>query len=454
MKKVDVLNLEWTSYPSRDRETATLVCNYLRYMGFNVVEGPVHNGYKLLNFYKPKLFYITNTVGASINVEVMKYAKSLGIWCVSGVSEGNFRKERLDQYMWSKNKDRILYEDKWMLWTQRARELVLEKDPTLQTKLEVVGGAGFDRYKILTRDTAWFDKYCSIDVDFIVGVGCWNFGFTDPRDPRHKHYSRILNQKQMDFFKSDRDYFNIELCKLIEANPRIVFLLKEHPGSKLGHWASGIEGCDKYLNVHIVKNEVSIFQCLSVSNIWLSYQSTTAMEAWLMGTKTGLLNPSGTNFPLRTNVHHGQPNFPDAVAWSEAIKKFQNTGKLPGFEELQSKRALITRDVIEWDDALNHVRAGNVIIKLLESEVQPSKFPKTPDVKRPSWKRRMRQRLMWQFCPYMRNHSGFNQYYELYRRTWSDEELREFSSARMHQQLQYYKTRQLTREQLRKIKAI
>ena len=28
---IDVLNLEWTSTPSRDREVATMVCNYLRF---------------------------------------------------------------------------------------------------------------------------------------------------------------------------------------------------------------------------------------------------------------------------------------------------------------------------------------------------------------------------------------------------------------------------------------
>ena len=28
---IDVLNLEWNSSPSRDREVATLVCNYLKY---------------------------------------------------------------------------------------------------------------------------------------------------------------------------------------------------------------------------------------------------------------------------------------------------------------------------------------------------------------------------------------------------------------------------------------
>ena len=43
MSKADVLNLEWSSFPSRDREMATLVCNYLRFQGYSVIEGSIFN---------------------------------------------------------------------------------------------------------------------------------------------------------------------------------------------------------------------------------------------------------------------------------------------------------------------------------------------------------------------------------------------------------------------------
>ena len=53
--KIDVLNLEWTTYPSRDRQAATLVCNYLQYMGFTVIEDSLFRGCYLIDKYNPKM---------------------------------------------------------------------------------------------------------------------------------------------------------------------------------------------------------------------------------------------------------------------------------------------------------------------------------------------------------------------------------------------------------------
>ena len=55
---MDVLNLEWTSYPSRDRNMATLVCNYLRYMGVTVKESSVFCGFEMIDKLKPGLLFI------------------------------------------------------------------------------------------------------------------------------------------------------------------------------------------------------------------------------------------------------------------------------------------------------------------------------------------------------------------------------------------------------------
>jgi len=75
---VDVLNLEWTSYLSRDRVSATLICNYLRYCGLNVVEKSIFNGFYFINKFKRKILFMTNTCGAEINQEIARYAKSNG----------------------------------------------------------------------------------------------------------------------------------------------------------------------------------------------------------------------------------------------------------------------------------------------------------------------------------------------------------------------------------------
>ena len=97
--RLAVLNLEWTSYPSRDREMVALVGNYLRYQGYSFLEDTVFNGYHLLNKFKPKLFFITNSIGAIININLMKYSRKKNILGASLISEGNFKDniEYLDQ---------------------------------------------------------------------------------------------------------------------------------------------------------------------------------------------------------------------------------------------------------------------------------------------------------------------------------------------------------------------
>ena len=87
--RVDVLSLEWTSYPSRDREAATLVCNYLKYMGVSVYEGSIFNGYFLIDRFNPKILFITNSVGSLLNLDIVKYAKAkeLSVYpvCLRGI---------------------------------------------------------------------------------------------------------------------------------------------------------------------------------------------------------------------------------------------------------------------------------------------------------------------------------------------------------------------------------
>jgi hypothetical protein len=65
IKRLDVINLEWSSKPNRDRQVTTLVCNYLRYMGYSVSEyscfdnyvlSPQKNKNKFLKKYKKEGF--------------------------------------------------------------------------------------------------------------------------------------------------------------------------------------------------------------------------------------------------------------------------------------------------------------------------------------------------------------------------------------------------------------
>jgi hypothetical protein len=417
---VDVLNLEWTSFPSRDRESSTLICNYLRHCGMSVFEGPVHNGFFLIQKYKPSVIYMSNIIGAKINFEVALWCKSNKIPLISGIAEGNMRDYAQAHMIWGHNLYHEPIEDKWFLWTKRTQKLVHTLVTAYRNNTSVTGYAGADRYVFCPREKQWLADIT--DYDLVVGVGCWSFGSFHKDSLRHDVATKRYSSKEIDRFLSDREKFDSALNKIIRSLPKVLFILKEHPGRDMGLWGSAIEKSQNEPNVRVYKNERSIFECLSVSDIWISYESTTAMEAWLMGIPTGLLNPSGVDFPGRHNIWKGQPNFATADEWFEAIRFFQNNGELPGFAEKKPERDKIIEDTIQWADGLNHVRAGNEIIKFLEKGIPAEPLPKGVTSKTNI------QALKHTLRYYIKGSPT----------KWSQKEVESFAQKRMAQQVDFY----------------
>jgi len=368
-RRIDVLNVEMFSNFSRDRIMVSLVCNYLRFCGYKVVEGYILDGRKLLHKYKPKVLFISSSIGARQKLNIVKYAKSKGVNVVSLTSEGNFKDDpnSIEQFVWGWNKDKTMREDCTIYWTERARNLALGEYPFLKDIIKVSGATGFDIYKIkppIHKQT--FLKKYNKDYSKVIGVGCWDFNVVYEHDHRFEFFTKTLTQQQIDRFRKDGTDFNFIIIEAIKAFPDVLFLLKEHPLNVYGGLGSAIENADKFDNVLILKDEEAIFDCISVSDFWLTYESTTAVEAWLMDKKTALLNPSGTDFP-RANVYTGSPNYQNEEQLFNAIKLFYDNKELPGYNKLEEERNRIIIDTIQWDDGHNHVRAGNMVIDNIEN---------------------------------------------------------------------------------------
>lgn len=451
MPAIDVLSLEWTTYPSRDRLMATLVCNYLRMMNLEVVEGSMFDSLSLMQRLKPKLVFIANSVGAPENLAAVQYAKTLGCKVLTLISEGNFQGD--DQYLtemiWGWNKEKKLYEDFHMQWSTRTRDLTLRLFPALDGKIKVSGGVGFDNYKFIkpvSRET-FLDKWGKSRFSKIAGVGLWDFGCVCfPEDRRYPIFSKLYSPDQIKRFASDRIEFNLALSDVIQSNSDVLFLLKEHPGVLHGDRASAIEGLRGHQNVLVLKNEESIVDCIAVSDFWFVYESTTAMEAWLLEKNTCLLNPSGRNFP-RDIINRGSPHVENAIQLNEAVKCFYDSGYLPGFPDRIEERNQIIKQTIQWSDGLNHVRAGNQILDVLESVEGVLNLPELPSLTISRWK----QKAKWLFfralgrLGYMRNPAIVK---------WDLAELDRFSAEKAIDQEMYYSAQGLTRQQLRQIQAI
>lgn len=444
---VDVLNLEWTSFLSRDRQMASLVCNYLRFQGYSVVEDTIFNGYELIKKYKPKVLFMTNAIGSTINYEICKYAGENGISVVTLISEGNFRENEIVGFLWGWNPDQKLYETYNLQWTVRTKEMTLKYYPSLNNQIKVSGGVGFDVYKIqksISKEDL-LKNYGKDKFTRVIGIGCWDFGPFYPEDPRYKEITQNLTPDEVAYMRLDGKKFNEILEEIIPYNQDILFLLKEHPGCIIGKKGSAIENLEQYSNVLILKHEESIFNCMTISDFWITYESTTAMEAWLMDKKTCLLNPQGGDFK-RDSIYLGSPIISTTGGLQNTIDLFYETEQIAGFEERKEIRKKLIEETIQCDDGLNHVRAGNVIIELVNNFSQHGKQKNLPINKNV-----IISYVGWHFSSILRHIGLFKGYY-LHRKSFSYDELKLNQNILNDSQLSFYSKNGLSQMQLKKYK--
>lgn len=444
MDTIDVLNLEWDASLSRDRQMATLVCNYLRFQGLKVVEGSIFNGYELIKKHHPNILFLTNITGAQINVDVVDYATQYGIKVVSLVSEGNFREKELEQFLWGWNIERKFKEILNMQWTERTRLMTLKHYPELQDKIKVSGAVGFDVYRILPRINKdyFLRKYRREKFTNVIGVGCWDFGIFYPEDTRYNYESSILSMQEINYFRKDGILFNQILEKVVLSNPTILFVLKEHPGCQIGKKGSAIENLDNYANTLIIKSEEVIVNCIAVSDFWITYESTTALEAWLMQKQTCLLNPQGGDFG-RDEVAKGSPIYSSYEEIQANIDLFYSSGVLRDFKDKESVRERLIKDTIQWDDGFNHVRAGNEILRMVKNEKQDSHqyisfFER----------KHLKYFLLWRLCDFSFLRKNWKVYLT-FKNRFKKEQLEEAQELFYKNQIKFYKDNKVNKDSLK-----
>ena len=427
---------------------ATLVCNYLRFQGLNVVEGCIFQGYKLLRKYKPNILFISNATGSTLNFDICKYASTIGIKVVTLVSEGNIRDQDADQFLWGWNSDKKLYEVINLQWSLRAKKIINQHYPNLSKKIKVSGGVGFDIYKIMTfiSRSDFLKKHHKNTFSKIIGVGCWDFGILYPEDSRFEITKKRLTDTEIEYLKKDGILFNNIIKEIVVKNKDILFLIKEHPGEQLGKKASAIEDLDKFENVLIIKNVEPIINCIAVSDFWIAYESTTTLEAWLMNKQTCLLNPQGGDFP-RDSIYKGSPIFSTTYMLQEVIEHYYESGYIDGFIEKSNIRNLLIKDTIEFDDGLNHVRAGNQIIEIIlkSNNIKKYSFPINKNV--------LFELIGWNLS-YLLRHFGFFRWYFSCIKKFNYTQLNQNSKILYNSQLDFYRELKLSNKELKGFKCI
>jgi surface carbohydrate biosynthesis protein len=379
MYKLDILNLEWPN-SDRDLNIVTPTLLYLnRQYGVTFKTESIFNGYFYILKYRPKMLLISNYLGASINFEITKLAYLMNIKVVSFISEGNIKVETAEQTLWGHNKEKTMYLDKMLLWTTRSREIFLKNYPNLKDKLVVTGATGFDRYKLLEfYKKEEFLLANKLKYKKIIGIAGWGFSsyFGDYYYQHQEHFEQAFGVQQIKMHR--KDLFKIQNIyrKLIENNKDILFILRYHPGT-LDFKKNEFYGLENYDNVFISNKykhqHYQIADLINISDLWISYESTTALEAWLLNKQTFLINPTTKNF-IRSIIYEGMPIVKNELEAQKLIDEYFDNGTIKGFEFLKKNRKEIIKNIIEYDDGKNYIRASKEILKILNSNNKEQKY--------------------------------------------------------------------------------
>jgi surface carbohydrate biosynthesis protein len=321
---------------------------------------------------QPDIVILANTVGSKWLFEVAKYANKQNIKVFALISEGNFRTNGTFDY-WGYNTDHEFYQDYVCLWSKRTLDFFKEKLPLQAHKMVFTGATGFDRYKIyqFPKKEAFLQRKGLTQFKKVIGYAGWAFG---------KIHSRIGRQELKYYLKDKPDWMkwtekqrseveNI-LRQLIENNRDTLFILKVHPNETHAHITkespNEMYRLKGYPNVLYVKNEEPIHDLISASDIWLGFETTSAIEAWMLNKETVLINPD-PDF-TRGFAHNVSVVAQTYEAVQTCIDEFYREGKIVGFNthEKVELRSSIIAETIGFSDGLNHLRAAHYLAESLK----------------------------------------------------------------------------------------
>ena len=341
-----VLFINWTTR-GRDIEIDLPLFYFCeRVLGWEVKHVSMFNLPMILQT-RPDLVLMPNTTGGARQVEIARLIRQSGIPLFSHVSEGMFREEDLEEFVWGAGKsEKILYEELCMYWSQRCVDLALNAYPELVDKLRLSGAVGFDKYSFLKVNKIKFK-------DFKKYIGFAGFD-----------YHNLIQKKEVLITSVGLESFNILietakltneiLTQLIIDNPDICFLLKSHPGDGPDKTSLEFIGLEKYENAYFVDKKTSILDVIGSSDIWLSYNSSTNLEAWLL--KKPSISFLTNEKSFSSNLLYGAVNSSDYNRINQYIDEYYSSGKLIDFDEKINFRETAIKEYIGYADGLNHVR--------------------------------------------------------------------------------------------------
>ncbi|MEL6559145.1 MAG: hypothetical protein AAFQ94_13230, partial [Bacteroidota bacterium] len=311
---------------------------------------------------KPDIVLLPNTKGHNLYFEIAKYAYENKVTVLAMDSEGNFRTDG-SYFYWGYNTDRFFYQEWLTAWSERTEKFLKALTPEQKDQVILTGGSGFDRYKICSFESraSLLKRYNLDHYQKVVGYAGWAFGkmYSKHKDIALAHIHPDWNTR-FEWSEKNRIHVRESLRKLIENNPDTLFIFKRHPKESfeddLSEGPNEMNELTDYQNVLYIRKEENIHDLIAISDLWLGFETTTSIEAWLLGIETILINPE-VDF-VRNNIYKGSLIVPDHQQLQQYIDEFYQTGKILDFYDktLANHRADIIANSIGFGDGLNHLR--------------------------------------------------------------------------------------------------
>lgn len=327
---------------------------------FHALNIDIHQIYRI----KPDVILQANTIGSNLYFEISQIAHQEGIPLFALISEGNFRTDGSFDY-WGFNKDKKFYQDFVCCWSKRTASFLKEKEPQEAERIVVTGGVGFDRYviyKFLDRNE-FLKKYNKEEFKKVIGYAGWAFGKLDhPRGRDELLFWAHGDENKLKWIEDQRCLVRDILRQAIEKNPDTLFVLKQHPQENAPERPEPVKNemseLAGYKNVLYLCGEESIHDLISIADLWTCFESTTALESWLMGKQTIFINPE-PDFN-RDQLYKGSPLVKSYVEFQAMINEFYVSGRVQSFSEQEKvkNREELIKNIIGYGDGFNHIRAS------------------------------------------------------------------------------------------------
>ena len=342
----EVLFLGWTS-KGRDIDIdLPLMYFFKNILNWNVSHMTIFNLPKILRT-NPDIIIMTNTTGGTRQVEVSKLIQESGFPFFSHVSEGMFRKDSIEEFVWGWNKrNNGLSETLSMLWSKKSLDLATSFYPETKEILRFSGAVGFDKYKFLTHENLGKTDYKKV-------IGYAGFDFHNiilKKEKLTKQYGPEVFTNLMSLLKLSQSI----LDKLITKNPDILFLIKSHPGDGENSVPLELKNIQKRENIRLVDKNISIVDVIGNSDVWLNVNSSTNLEAWLMGKPSISFLVDENRFS--SDVLYGSITEDNYVVIQSYLDEFYSNGSINEFNLKNSTREKLISDYIGFSDGLNHAR--------------------------------------------------------------------------------------------------